>query len=117
MNSLPDKVTKPSVLAPDLEVTGNIHSTGDLIVQAQVTGNIAAATAAIHPWASIKGDIEAHQVTVDGRVEGHITGGSVTVSHTGQIVGSLAYTSLAVREGATIDGDLKRVVPSSLPQG
>lgn len=116
MNSTSGKVAKPSVLAPDLEVTGNIHSTGDLIVQAQVTGNIDASTVAVHPWASIFGDVEAQQVTVDGHVEGHIVGGSVTVSHRGQITGSLSYMSLAVQEGATIDGELKRLVHATQTQ-
>lgn len=116
MNSTSVQMTKPSVLAPDLEVTGNIHSTGDLIVQAQVTGDIAASTVAVHQWANVNGDIQSKQLIVDGRVDGHVVAGSVTVSQSGQIMGSLHYSSLVVEAGAEIGGHLRKVAPDVPPQ-
>jgi cytoskeletal protein CcmA (bactofilin family) len=109
------RTVKPSVLAPDLEVTGDITAKGPLVVQARVVGNITGDIITIEHWANVKGDIEAKQATVEGVVVGAVVAGDVRVTHSGQISGSVHYNTLAVEAGAMIEGHLRRITPSPEP--
>jgi cytoskeletal protein CcmA (bactofilin family) len=109
------RTVKPSVLAPDLEVTGDITAKGPLVVQARVVGNITGDIVTIEHWANVKGDIEAKQATVEGVVVGAVIAGDVRITHSGQISGSVHYNTLAVETGAMIEGHLRRITPSPEP--
>lgn len=115
MTSISGQTAQPSVLASDLEVSGDIQSTGEVVVQAQVTGNIVASVVAIHAGATVTGDIEAGQVTIDGRINGQVVAGKVIVTRSGEIRGALHYRSLTVEADATIEGELQRIAPSAPP--
>jgi cytoskeletal protein CcmA (bactofilin family) len=54
--------------------------------------------------ALINASIHARTVTVDGRVEGHITADVLDVGPTGTVVASVIAPRLAVEDGATING-------------
>ena len=109
------RTAKPSVLAPDLEVMGDITAKGPLVVQARVVGNITGDIVTIEHWANVKGDIEAKQATVEGVVVGAVVAGDVRVTHSGQISGSVHYNTLAVETGAMIEGHLRRITSSPEP--
>ena len=109
------RTAKPSVLAPDLEVTGDITSTGPLVVQARVVGNITGEIVTIEHWANVKGDIEAKQATIEGVVVGAVIAEDVRVAHSGQINGSVHYAKLAVESGAMIEGHLRMITPPPEP--
>ncbi len=107
------KLVPPSVLAPDLEVTGDITTKGPLVVQARVVGNITGEIVTIQHWANVKGDIEAKQATIEGVVVGAVIANDVRVTHSGQINGSVHYTKLAVEAGAMIEGHLRKITPAA----
>jgi cytoskeletal protein CcmA (bactofilin family) len=109
MNNSTGKLVPPSVLAPDLEVTGDITSKGTLVVQARVIGNIAADVVSIQQWANVEGDIEAKWATIEGTVVGAVIAEEVRVAHSGQIKGSVHYAKLAVEAGASIEGNLRKI--------
>jgi cytoskeletal protein CcmA (bactofilin family) len=109
------RTVKPSVLAPDLEVTGDITAKGPLVVQARVVGNITGDIVTIEHWANVKGDIEAKQATVEGVVVGAVVAGDVRVTHSGQISGSVHYNTMTVETGAMIEGHLRRITPPLEP--
>ncbi len=117
MNSSTSKATKSSVLAPDLEVIGNITSKGPLVVQARVVGNIAGDSVTIEHWANVKGDIEAKKAVIQGVVVGAVLASDVQVAHSGQINGSVHYATLAVEGGGTIEGHLRKItsIPDLVP--
>ena len=115
MTTSTGKLLPTSVLAPDLEVTGDITSKGPLVVQARVVGNITGEIVTIEQWANVKGDIEAKQATIEGVVVGAVIAGDVRVTHSGQINGSVYYTKLAVEAGAMIEGHLRRITPTPEP--
>ena len=72
MNSPTSTAGKPSVLAPDLEVIGDITSKGPLVVQARVVGNITGDIVTIEHWSNVKGDIEARHAAIEGVVVGAV---------------------------------------------
>lgn len=115
MTTSTGKLLQTSVLAPDLEVTGDITSKGPLVVQARVVGNITGEIVTIEQWANVKGDIEAKLATIEGVVVGAVIAGDVRVTHSGQINGSVNYTKLAVEAGAMIEGHLRRITPTPEP--
>jgi cytoskeletal protein CcmA (bactofilin family) len=119
MNTPTSKAAKASLLAPDLEVIGDITSKGPLVVQARVVGNIAGDSVTIEHWANVKGDIEAKQAVIEGVVVGAVIASDVRVAHSGQINGSVHYAKLAVETGAVIEGHLRKITstPDIVPLG
>lgn len=109
MNIPADKSPQQSVLAPDLEVSGNLITTGDLVIQSRILGNISAKGLFLHESASVSGDVEAKRLVVSGRVEGNVVASEIALTASGRVTGSLHYDKLTVEAGATIEGDLKRV--------
>lgn len=112
MNSPTSTAGKPSVLAPDLEVIGDITSKGPLVVQARVVGNITGDIVTIEHWSNVKGDIEARHAAIEGVVVGAVVASDVRVAHSGQINGSVHYAKLTVEAGAVIEGHLRKIAPA-----
>ena len=100
------------MLAPDLEVIGDITSKGPLVVQARVVGNITGDIVTIEHWSNVKGDIEARQAAIEGVVVGAVVASDVRVAHSGQINGSVHYVKLTVEAGAVIEGHLRKIAPA-----
>ena len=115
MTTSTGKLLPTSVLAPDLEVTGDITSKGPLVVQARVVGNITGEIVTIEQRANVKGDIEAKLATIEGVVVGAVIAEDVRVAHSGQINGSVHYAKLAVESGAMIEGHLRMITPPQEP--
>ena len=111
MDSAARHSAKPSFLAADLEVTGDIRHAGTLVVQAKVTGNIRAAALTLQQGAEVIGDVEALQAQIYGSVQGFAFIEDVTVGTTGQVIGSLQYKTLAVEAGAILDAEIRKMAP------
>lgn len=111
MDSAARHSAKPSFLAADLEVTGDIRHAGTLVVQAKVTGNIRAAALTLQQGAEVIGDVEALQAKIYGSVQGFAFIEDVTVGTTGQVIGSLQYKTIAVEAGAILDAEIRKMAP------
>jgi cytoskeletal protein CcmA (bactofilin family) len=111
MDSAARHSAKPSFLAADLEVTGDIRHAGTLVVQAKVTGNIRAAALTLQQGAEVIGDVEALQAQIYGSVQGFAFIEDVTVGTTGQVIGSLQYKTLSVEAGAILDAEIRKMAP------
>ena len=68
--------TKPaaSVLSSDLTITGNLRTTGDIQVEGTVEGDIRAHLLTVGESATIRGEIVADDIVVNGRVIGRVRG-------------------------------------------
>lgn len=111
MDSAARHSAKPSFLAADLEVTGDIRHAGTLVVQAKVHGNIRAAALTLQQGAEVIGDVEALEAKIYGAVQGSAFIEEVTVGTTGQVIGSLQYNTLAVEAGAILDAEIRKMAP------
>ncbi|MGD9865754.1 MAG: polymer-forming cytoskeletal protein, partial [Pseudodonghicola sp.] len=56
-----------SVLSSDLHVTGNLKTTGDIQVEGTVEGDIRAHLLTVGETATIKGEVSADDVVINGR--------------------------------------------------
>ncbi|MEO0865736.1 MAG: polymer-forming cytoskeletal protein, partial [Pseudomonadota bacterium] len=72
--SAPKAKPPASVLSADLHVTGNMKTTGDINVEGTVEGDIRAHLLTIGESATIKGEVTADDVVINGRIVGRVRG-------------------------------------------
>lgn len=82
-------------------VRGNVTQEGDHQVVLTETGGI-------------HGILRAHTAVIGGTVEGDVFADRVVVLETGVVHGNIEYVTLAMKEGATVNGLLTRTVPNVL---
>ncbi|WP_162878140.1 bactofilin family protein [Trinickia diaoshuihuensis] len=85
-------------------VRGNVTQTGDHQVVLTATGGI-------------HGVLRAHTAVIGGTVEGDVYADRVVLLETGLVHGNIEYSTIAIKEGATVNGILMRVVPNVVGTG
>ncbi len=98
----------PSILSNDMQVTGQIVSTGDIQIEGMVTGDIRSQAITIGEKAVISGEIAGDMVTVYGTVDGTIRARSVHLCASCQVKGDIYNEALAIEAGANFNGTVKR---------
>ena len=98
----------PSVLSPDLTVTGNIQTQGDITIEGTVEGDIRARQLTIGETATIKGEIVGDDVIVHGRVVGRVRGLKVRLSASARVEGDIIHKTIAIESGAHFEGSVQR---------
>lgn len=100
--------TTPSVLAADLTVTGNIRTQGDIQVEGTIEGDIRAHLLTVGESATIRGEIVAEEVVVNGRVVGRVRGLKVRLTATARVEGDIIHKTIAIESGAHFEGSVQR---------
>ncbi|TGN49102.1 polymer-forming cytoskeletal protein, partial [Paracoccus liaowanqingii] len=98
----------PSVLSPDLTVTGNIKTQGDITIEGTVEGDIRAHQLTIGETATIKGEIVGDDVIVHGRVVGRVRGLKVRLTASARVEGDIIHKTIAIESGAHFEGSVQR---------
>lgn len=93
-----------SIIDVGLEVIGDLRSDGDLRVDGTVQGNITSRSVIVGEGARVDGEIVAQTIHVAGLVNGNIDAMSVTLAKSAKVVGNVTHNSLAIEDGAVIDG-------------
>jgi cytoskeletal protein CcmA (bactofilin family) len=96
-------------IAPTTKITGKLIGKGTYVFCGELEGECdidgPITLAAGSKW---KGTLRANDVIVAGKIEGDVIAKHrIEVSDTAHIAGSLAGRSIAVAEGAVIEGDIK----------
>ncbi|MBP0481811.1 bactofilin family protein [Sagittula salina] len=97
-----------SILSADLHVTGNIKTTGDIQVEGTVEGDIRAHLLTIGESATIKGEVIADDVVVNGRIVGRVRGLKVRLTATARVEGDIIHKTIAIESGAHFEGSVQR---------
>ena len=92
-----------SHISEEVRITGVISASKPLILFGQVDGNIDAVSVCIKSSATVTGDINAKQVTVDGTVSGIVTAEKVHLSSSAILNGEVRSKGIEIDEGATIE--------------
>ncbi|MGY6547828.1 MAG: bactofilin family protein [Roseinatronobacter sp.] len=102
--------TKPaaSVLAADLVVTGNLKTSGDIVVEGSVDGDIRAHLLTVGETATIRGEIVADDIVINGRVIGRVRGLKVRLTSSAQVEGDIIHKTIAIESGAHFEGSVQR---------
>lgn len=97
-----------SVLSADLTITGNLRTTGDVVVDGTVEGDIRAHLLTVGEGATIRGEIVADDIVVNGRVIGRVRGLKVRLTSTARVEGDVIHKTIAIESGAHFEGSVQR---------
>lgn len=106
--SAPKAKPPASVLSSDLHVTGNMKTTGDIQVEGTVEGDIRAHLLTIGEGATIKGEVIADDVVINGRIVGRVRGLKVRLTSTARVEGDIIHKTIAIESGAHFEGSVQR---------
>ena len=97
-----------STLSSDLTVVGNLKTSGDIQVEGTVEGDIRAHLLTVGEGATVKGEIVADDVVVNGRVVGRLRGLKVRLTSTARVEGDIIHKTIAIESGAHFEGSVQR---------
>jgi cytoskeletal protein CcmA (bactofilin family) len=98
----------PSVIGPDLVITGNLMSKGEVQIDGEVQGDIHSSYVVVGEKARITGGIIADEVVVRGQVMGSIRGKRVMLQSSSHVEGDIHHSALAIEQGAFFEGKSRR---------
>ena len=108
-NLVPKVPSPPSLLSPDLTITGNLHSDGEIQVDGNIEGDIQVDVLIVGETAQVNGEITAESVRVHGHVTGQIKATSVSLAKTAHVLGDILHGNLAIEQGAFLEGHCRRI--------
>ena len=98
----------PSVLSSDLTIQGNVRTSGDIQIEGIVEGDIRAQMLIVGESATVKGEVIAEEVVVNGRVVGRLRGLKVRLATTARVEGDIVHKTIAIESGAHFEGSVQR---------
>ena len=95
-----------SVLGRGARVRGRVNGDGSLRVEGQIEGEIAVSgDLTIEEGGSVKGDVEAHGVTILGELTGDVSAhGPVAIRASAKVSGNMGGAEVSLEEGASFTG-------------
>jgi cytoskeletal protein CcmA (bactofilin family) len=108
MNTPSKPKPAPSVLSSDLTIKGNVRTTGDVQIEGTVEGDIRAHLLTVGEGATVKGEVMADDVVVNGRIVGRVRGLKVRLTSTARVEGDIIHKTIAIESGAHFEGSVQR---------
>lgn len=98
-----------SIIAAGMKITGDVETTGVIKIEGSLEGTVRnARQVLLGRQGEIKGDVNAKEVVLGGRVDGNVRGfDRVEVQGTSMINGDIATKSIAIAEGARVNGAVR----------
>lgn len=103
------KSSVPSIISADLRINGDLVCSGDVQVDGWVEGDIQSRNIVIGEGATVQGGLQAETVRVCGVVNGQIKADSVVLEKTAKVTGDVLHKTLAMEQGASLEGMCKRL--------
>lgn len=107
----------PSLISQDMHLLGNIVSDGIVDFDGSIDGNIRCSTLNVRKNGTINGEINADDVFVYGKVKGTIRAKNVYLFTGSNVEGIVMHESIAIEDGAFLDGKLKRTDKAQSDEG
>jgi len=98
----------PSIVSPEMTVTGNLVSSGEVQIDGHVDGDVQADSLTVGENGQINGTVQAGHLRVLGHIDGEIQADNVTVLTSARVNGDVIHESLAIEAGAMIEGHCRR---------
>ena len=99
----------PTILSKDLKVEGELLSSGTIEIEGYVNGTVKSNHLTIREDGCIEGNIAADHLIVKGKFNGSVKAKHISISSKAQVNGNIEYEILSVEDGASIDGQFKKM--------
>jgi len=96
-----DNKTKSS-LRSDVKLKGNITEKEDIVIDAEVNGNINGEQVETYEYSNIKGNITSKNVLIGGKLKGDINADKVHIKKTADVEGLIKQKTLSIEEGSVL---------------
>lgn len=103
----------PSIISPDLKIVGDLKSNGDIQIDGTIEGDINSRLLTIGEQATVEGCIVADTVRISGTVKGQVKARMVHLDKAARVTGDVTHETLTMEAGAFLEGQVKRMEPSS----
>src|SRR5690606_31688535 len=104
-----DKLSgSPTIIGAAARFVGNLECNGPLVLNGNIQGNgRIEGLLQLAPGAHWDGEVMAAQAVVQGKITGSLTvAGKLEIGRSAEIRGSVTAQSLAIAQGAVVDGDM-----------
>src|SRR5512138_3777329 len=116
-DSTRSKSSVPSIISADLRINGDLICSGDVQVDGWVEGDIQSRNIVVGAGATVHGGLQAETVRICGTVKGATKAESVVLEKSAKVTGDILHKSLAIEEGAQVEGMCKRLeAPAAVTQ-
>ncbi len=85
-----------------------MKTTGDILIEGTVEGDIRAHMLTVGETATVKGEVVADDVVVNGRIIGRLRGLKVRLTATARVEGDIIHKTIAIESGAHFEGSVQR---------
>jgi cytoskeletal protein CcmA (bactofilin family) len=103
------KNTVPTIISPDLHVSGDLATEGDMQIDGIIEGNVRSGTLAVGESAVVTGEIFADKVIIRGKVTGRIRAREVELMPSARVIGDIWHEVLSIDSGAFLEGHCKHI--------
>ena len=100
-----------SVIGQDVTITGNVSATADLHIDGRVDGDVNCGNLVQGSESRITGNVRAQSARLAGAIDGKVSVNQLVVERAARITGDVEYETIAIENGAAIDGRLKHGAP------
>jgi cytoskeletal protein CcmA (bactofilin family) len=97
-----------SFIGPEVVVTGDIDTDGQIHVDGKVVGDVRCGSLSQGESGSIAGNITAGEAKLAGLIDGAVSAGTLLLEPSARVTGDVLYETLTVSTGAQVDGRFKR---------
>jgi cytoskeletal protein CcmA (bactofilin family) len=118
LSSVPTSSNAVACLSQGIRIKGEITGSEDLFIDGNVEGKVTFRNAVltVGPNASVKGDIDAREIVIRGRVEGKLEGSDrVQIWNTAKVNGDIRSSRIAIEDGAEFRGKVEAGKAPSRP--
>jgi len=103
MDKKADKVE--SFIGNNSTFKGEIRTNGALRIDGTMEGNVTADWVILGEKANVKGDVNAQNIIVGGKIEGNVRAkGLIEIKNKGRIIGDIVTPKISIVEGGIIEG-------------
>ncbi len=107
-----------SIISPDVKITGNLKSGGDIQVDGTIEGDVDCVQLIVGAGATVKGSITCEKIRVSGTIQGQIKAQSVNLDRTARVTGDIFHGKLTIEEDAFFEGNVRRLeTPAAAQEG
>ncbi|PWC21569.1 MULTISPECIES: bactofilin family protein [Brenneria] len=101
----PVRVRKDAFISQGARMEGKLAADGDITVEGEIEGDVCCNnTIKVEHSGKVTGELTSQQIIINGRVEGRIYAGSVTILAQGKVVGDIFSDELSIEKGGVFTG-------------